>query len=113
MADEHTVYSSGGYGPAPPPPASPLRLPFPFARLIYAVGFAFIAWFVFWFILILAVLQFVTRAVAGHVNDELRQFTRNMILYLQELLGYVALVRDERPFPIGRFPKGTDYASRS
>jgi hypothetical protein len=105
MTDEH-IYSSGGYGPAPPPPASPLRHPFPFARLVYAIGFAFVAWVVFWLVLILAALQFITRAVSGHVNEELRQFCRNMIVYLQELLGYVTLARDERPFPIGPFPKG-------
>jgi hypothetical protein len=109
MADDH-IYSSGGYGPAPPPPASPLRHPFPFARLIYAIGYAFIAWLVFWFILILALLQFITRAVTGHANDELRRFSRNMITYLLELLGYVCLVRDERPFPIGPFPTGSDHA---
>ena len=106
MTDEH-IYSSGGYGPAPPPPASPLRHPFPFARLIYAVGFAVVAWVVFWFIVLLAALQFITRAISGHVNEELRQFCRNMIVYLQELLGYATLARDERPFPIGPFPKGS------
>ena len=112
MADDH-IYSSGGYGPAPPPPAPPLRHPFPFARLIYAVGYAFVAWVVFWLVLILALLQFITRAVTGHVNDELRTFSRNMITYLQELLGYVTLVRDEQPFPIGPFPTGSDHARGS
>jgi hypothetical protein len=105
MSDEH-VYMSGGYGPAPPPPASPLRHPFPFARLIFAVGFGALAYLVFLGIIVLAILQFITRAITGHVNDELRQFSRNVITYLQELLGYVTLVRDERPFPIGPFPKG-------
>lgn len=105
MSDEH-VYMSGGYGPAPPPPASPLRHPFPFSRLVYAIGFSVVAWLVFWLVIVLAILQFVTRAIAGHVNEELRQFCRNMITYLQELLGYITLVRDERPFPIGPFPKG-------
>ena len=105
MADDH-IYSSGGYGPAPPPPASPLRRPFPFARLIYALGFAIIAWVVFWLILILALLQFITRAITGHVNEELRHFNHRMVTYLAEVLAYVALVRDGQPFPIGPFPTG-------
>lgn len=94
-------FSRGGERSAPV-----LRHPFPFARLFYAIGFAFIAWLVFWLILILAALQFATRAVVGHSNEELRQFSRNLITYISELLAYVSLARDERPFPIGTFPKG-------
>ena len=103
MTDDHTGY---GPGSTAPPPAPPLRHPFPFARLIYAIGFAFVAWVVFWLVLFLAVLQFVTTAVMGHANDELKHFSHSMTLYLQELLGYITLVRDEQPFPIGPFPKG-------
>ncbi len=99
MTDDHSY----GHGSAPPAPQ--LRLPFPFARLIYAVGFAVVAWVVFWLLLVLAVLQFVTMAVMGHPNDELKHFTHNMTLYLQELFGYITLTRDEQPFPIGPFPK--------
>jgi hypothetical protein len=103
MTDDHSAY---GAGSTAPPPAPPLRQPFPFARLIYAVGFAVVAWVVFWLVLFLAVLQFVTTAVMGHANDELKHFSRSMTLYLEELLGYITLVRDEQPFPIGTFPKG-------
>ena len=85
---------------------SALRHPFPFVRLLYAIGFAFLAWLVFWLIVILAALQFAVRALIGYSNDELRQFSRNLIAYMQELLGYVSLMRDERPFPFGPFPKG-------
>jgi len=82
-----------------------LRHPFPFVRLLYAIGFAFLAWLVFWLVVILAALQFAVRAVIGYSNEELRQFSRNLIAYLQELLLYVSLIRDERPFPFGPFPK--------
>ena len=102
MTDDHTTY---GQGSTAPPPAPALRQAFPFARLIYAFGFGFVAWVAFWLVLILGVLQFVTLAIMGRPNDELKHFSHNMTLYMQELLGYITLVRDEQPFPIGPFPK--------
>lgn len=83
----------------------PLREPFPFLRLLYAAGFAIAGWVVFWLVLFLGALQFLTIAITGQANDELRHFTRNMTRYLFEILSYVTLVQDERPFPFGPFPK--------
>ena len=92
-------------GPAAEPHGV-LRSPFPFARLAYAIGFAIVAWVVFWLVLLLALLQFVTTAVTGHVNEELKHFSRSVVLYLQELLLYAIFVQEDRPFPFGPFPKG-------
>lgn len=104
MTDDHPAYGSGPYSEASDGPT--LRHAFPFMRLVYALGFGIVAWLVFWFILVLAAFQFLTRAAVGHTNDELRQFSRSVIAYLQELLAYISLARDERPFPFGPFPKG-------
>jgi len=102
MSDpDNTGREYGGAEPHHPP----LRQPFPFTRLIYAIGFAIVAWFVFWTLILLAAVQFITIAITGHVNDELRQFTRSVILYLAEILTYVAMIGDETPFPFKPFPK--------
>jgi len=81
------------------------RRPFPFARLLYALGFGFVAWFVFWIIAVLAAVQFITIAIAGQKNGELEQFSRLMSRYMQELLAYVTMTQDRLPFPLGPFPK--------
>jgi hypothetical protein len=88
-----------------PPQDSPVRAPFPAIRLLYALGFGVVAWFVFWITLLLALAQFVVVAINGRVNDELKTFTLNLIQYLWELLAFITFVRDEQPFPIGPFPK--------
>lgn len=100
----------GNGGPEQVPPSgasagSTARAPFPAVRLLYAIGFGIVAWFVFWITILLALVQFVVVAINGRVNDELRTFTINLIQYLWELLAFVAFVRDEQPFPIGSFPK--------
>ena len=88
-----------------PPSGSTARAPFPAVRLLYAIGFGIVAWFVFWITILLALVQFVVVAINGKVNDELRTFTINLIQYLWELLAFITFVRDEQPFPIGPFPK--------
>ena len=79
--------------------------PFPVVRLLYALGFAVIAWFVFWLIIILGALQFIVMLVNGRANQELKDFNFSLVQYLWELLAFIVFVRDEQPFPIGPFPK--------
>jgi len=88
---------------SPQPEAA--RPPFPVTRLFYAIGFAIIAWFVFWITLLLGIGQFVIFAINGKVNDELKGFTLNLVQYLWELLAFITFARDEQPFPIGPFPR--------
>ncbi len=76
----------------------PVRQPFPVARMFYAIGFAFVAWVVLWFVFVIGVVQFAVLAVNGRVNDELKGFSLSLVQYLWELLAFVTFVRDERPF---------------
>ncbi|HEX3487391.1 MAG TPA: DUF4389 domain-containing protein [Micropepsaceae bacterium] len=100
-----------GAGGAPPPPNPPppypySRPPFPWARLFYAIGFSFVAWAVFWIVVgLLAPLHYVTLAITGHVNEELRLMNLRAVHYLFELLGFITGAREEKPFPLGPFPK--------
>ena len=100
MSDEHIA--NGGAQAVPPPQAA--HPPFPAVRLLYALGFAIIAWFVFYISLLIGLVQFVMVAVTGKVNEELRGFSINLVQYLWELLTFITFVRDDQPFPIGRFP---------
>src|SRR5690349_6614091 len=95
---------NGGAEAIPTPQAA--HPPFPGARLLYAIAFSFVAWFVFWLIVLLGAVQFVLLLLIGKLNEELRHFTVNLVQYLWELLAYITFVRDDQPFPIGRFPIG-------
>jgi len=88
-----------------PPPEVAHRPPFPAMRLLYAIGFAVVAWFVFWITMILALIQFVVVAINGKINEELKDFCLSLVQYMWELLAFITFVRDEQPFPIGPFPK--------
>ncbi len=96
------IPSNGSAQSIPPRAEHP---PFPVARLLYAIGFAIIAWFVFWIVLALGLIQFIVVLINGEQNQELRTFSLNLVQYLWELLAYITFSRDEQPFPIGPFPK--------
>jgi hypothetical protein len=91
--------------PAPGAQAGPSHKAFPLARLLYAVGFAFLAWVVLWIVFVLAAAQFAVLVINGHTNDELKRFSLNLLQYLFELLAFVTFARDDLPFPIGPFPR--------
>jgi hypothetical protein len=82
-----------------------LREPFPFIHLLFAVFYGIVTSFVFWIVILLALLQFVTIAIAGEKNDELQQFSRRVATYMKQMFDYMTLASDERPFPFGPFPK--------
>ena len=86
-------------------PEQPKRAPFPLTRLFYAIGFAFVAWVVFWIALFLALAQWIVTAVAGDHDDQLKHWSRNLNQYLWEVLSFIMFARDDKPFPFGPFPK--------
>jgi hypothetical protein len=98
MADGQTM--DGSAIPQPKP-----RSPFPLTRLLYAFGYAILAWLAFWFLLVLSGLQFIVLLVTGRVNPELRSFNLGLLQYLMELFAFISFARDDRPFPFGPFPK--------
>lgn len=98
---------SGESGPYTPPPPHPARAPFPWARLLYAIGFAVLAWVMFWLlVLVLAPLFFITLAISGKENEELKRISLRALHYLLELLAFISGVSEEKPFPFGPFPSG-------
>jgi hypothetical protein len=93
----------GGASAQPYP--MPAHHAFPLERLLYALGFAFVAWLVLWAVFALAVAQFVVLVINGRANDELKHISLSLLQYLFELLAFIVFARDERPFPFGPFPK--------
>ncbi len=100
-----TDNQSTGGGASGTAQAQSARQPFPIERLLFSILFAIVAWFVFWVVVLLAILQFIATALSGHVNEELKGISQSVIQYLEQLVAYISLVRDDRPFPLGPFPK--------
>jgi hypothetical protein len=95
---------AGNAGAIPPHPEA-VRPPFPIVRILYALGFAFIAYFVLMALFVMAVIQLAMLVINGKANEELKRFSLNLVQYLWELLAFITFARDEQPFPIGPFPR--------
>ena len=96
--------SSEGMAPetGPQPPAAvpqTVSRPFPFKRLLFALGFLVAAWFVFWLLVVIALAQFVVIAFKKEPNAELKAFAVNLCRNLWQLTSYMSFARDEKPFP--------------
>ncbi len=76
-------------------------------RFLYMIGYWFLGNIAFSVAIFLAALQFVVVLITGNKNEELRSFSRNLIQYVWECLAFVIFARDEKPFPLGRFPSVT------
>ena len=56
-------------------------------------------------VLLLAPLHYIVLAITGKANQELREMTLRAVHYLVELLVFVTGSGDDKPFPLGPFPK--------
>jgi uncharacterized protein DUF4389 len=78
---------------------------FPWLRMLYAIGFAVIAWVMLWIIVcVLAPLYFVTLAITGKANTELQDISMKAVFYMRDLLLFISGAREDTPFPLGPFP---------
>jgi hypothetical protein len=76
-------------------------------RFLYMIAFWFLGNIAFSVAIFLGALQFVVVLITGSKNEELRGFSRNLIQYVWECLAFVIFAREEKPFPLGRFPSVT------
>jgi hypothetical protein len=97
--------AGGDQPPPPPPPQVEPHHPFPGVRLLYAIGYGILAYFLLHILFAVALVQFVLFAINGKLNEELKAFSLNLVQYLFELVAFIVFARDEQPFPIGPFPK--------
>jgi Domain of unknown function (DUF4389) len=80
-------------------------------RMIAMVAFAFIGYFTFMAIVILAAMQFVVVFLDDKPNKEIHHFTGRLGSFLNETFAFLTYRQDEMPFPFSTFPEKTDKAS--
>ncbi|MDO8839573.1 MAG: DUF4389 domain-containing protein [Parvibaculum sp.] len=76
-------------------------------RLVYMIVFWFLGNVAFSVAIFLGAVQFVVILVTGGKNEELRAFSRNLVQYVWECLAFVIFAREDKPFPLGKFPSVT------
>ncbi|MDO8422112.1 MAG: DUF4389 domain-containing protein [Parvibaculum sp.] len=77
-------------------------------RFVYMIGFGILAHIAFSLALFLGVVQIVLMLSRKELNEELLGFSRNLIAFVGECLSYIVFARDEKPFPLAKFPNVAD-----
>lgn len=77
-------------------------------RFLYMLGFGILANIAFSLALFLGVVQIVLLLIRKEKNEELLGFSRSLVAYVGECLNFIVFARDEKPFPLGKFPRVSD-----
>ncbi|MFO1186410.1 MAG: DUF4389 domain-containing protein [Alphaproteobacteria bacterium] len=72
-------------------------------RILYMLGYAFIAYFVLIGVFLVAIGQAIHVVVTRRRSTELESLARNMTRYLAEVMAFVGWVSDDKPFPADDF----------
>lgn len=76
-----------------------------FFRFLFMLAFWFLGYIAFSLSILLGAVQLVVILIKGSKNDELATFSRNLIQYVWQCLAYITFATEEKPFPLGSFPK--------
>ncbi len=81
-------------------------------RLLYALGAGVMGYLTFGGLLLLGVVQFIYIAVTKSKNQEMVDFSMDLLRYLGEVLAFIGFQTDKPPFPFAPFPSSAHKDSR-
>ena len=73
-------------------------------RLLFMLGYGFLAYFLIWPILALAVIQFGFHLIEGIPNARLANLNWRIISYLTQILDFICYRSEQKPFPFNGLP---------
>jgi len=74
-------------------------------RLLYTLIFLVVLGVVSNIVWIIAAFQYLFLFITRSYIKPLRRFSANLTLYIKEVIDYILITRNKRPFPFTEFPK--------
>jgi len=74
-------------------------------RLLYTVLFLAILGIATNIVWVIAVFQYIFLLITKSYMNPLRRFSANFALYLKEIIDYIIVVSNKKPFPFNEFPR--------
>lgn len=68
-------------------------------RILYMVLFAVILYLVMMVLCVVVVVQIIFALLTGEPNKEIRGFSANLVLYLQEIAAFLTYTTQTKPYP--------------
>ncbi|UPT77696.1 DUF4389 domain-containing protein [Sulfurovum sp. XGS-02] len=74
------------------------------ARAVYILLYLIIGRFISMVLFVVAITQFIYTWLSGEPNEKILEFTEGLSEYAKQLVSYVGLNTDEKPWPFGDWP---------
>ncbi len=75
------------------------------SRLLYMVLFLVIGRFISIIVFFVAIFQFIYAWIFNKPNEKVLEFTNSLSEFAKEIISYVSLNTEDKPWPIGDWPK--------
>lgn len=76
-------------------------------RILSMVLFGLVFYFVETAVFVLAIFQVVYKALTGEVHQQVLAVSRDLALYINQLVNYLLFNSETQPFPVGEWPSAT------
>jgi hypothetical protein len=80
-------------------------------RVLYTILYLIIGRFIAMIIFVIVVMQFIYTWFSDGPNENILSFSDKLAEYSKEIIRYVGLNSDEKPWPLGKWPTGTQKSS--
>lgn len=74
-------------------------------RLLLIFLYIFIFGLVKTLVVALGIFQFGYLVITGELNRQVKDFCGVLSVYIKEIIEYITLISDEKPFPVGQWPE--------
>ncbi len=76
-----------------------------FFRFLFTLLFVLLGWLSLWVLATIVIIQFGFLIFDGDKNQRLTQFGGQLVTYQKQLLRYIAMQDDDKPFPFQEWPQ--------
>ncbi len=77
-------------------------------RFLFTLLFVVLGWLSLWVLAAIVLIQFGFLIFDGEKNLRLTQFGGQLVTYQKQMLSYIAMQNDEKPFPFKAWPQNAD-----
>ena len=81
------------------------------ARFLFTVLFVIIGWLSLWVLAAIILIQFGFLIFDGDKNQRLTQFGGQLVCFQKQLLKYIAMQTEDKPFPFAEWPKREEQSA--
>ncbi len=75
-----------------------------FSRVFYTILFGIIGWITVWVFCCVVLIQFGFLLITGKVNNNLKEFNKEIGLFLFDMIKYLSFQTNQKPFPFRDWP---------